>query len=56
MPGFTPTGFTESGFVTVDPTPLSQSATFKYNSSQKGISFANDQFENVNKNIEVKLR
>ena len=35
---------------------LSLEIKFKYNSTLAGISFAGDNYENVDKNIQVKLR
>lgn len=53
--GFTDDGFTSNGFVT----PLSGlnfSFNFKYNSSQKGTSFANVLIEESETIVNVKLR
>ncbi len=36
--------------------PLSESFSFKYNSSLEGTSFAKDQIEETSTNVNVKLR
>ena len=36
--------------------PLSESFSFKYNSSQAGTSFANVKFEESSINVNIKLR
>lgn len=54
-PGFTDDGFTSNGFVT----PLSGlnfSFSIKYNTSQKGTSFANVLTEESETVVNVKLR
>ena len=54
--GFTADGFTTDGFQAEDPVLLMQPISFLYNSSKKGISFANEQLENKIKNVNVTLR
>ena len=54
--GFEDNGFTSNGFVTETHITLSQSVSFKYNSSLEGTSFAKDQIEETSTNVNVKLR
>jgi len=52
--GFDPDGFTNDGFVT--ETTLGQIFSFKYNSSQAGTSFVQDQQEETSTNVNIKMR